>query len=144
MAKRKVFVSFDYENDRKFKYLLEAWDANDDFEFCFNDMSSDEIKTSSISVVKQKLSQKINAATYTLVLVGKEANQEHKDAREIGYRNWINYEIAKSKEYGNKLVAVKLEKNCTSPDELLGSGTSWAYSFSQEAIINALKNAANR
>ena len=68
-------------------------DANDDFEFCFNDMSSDEIKTSSISVVKQKLSQKINAATYTLVLVGKEANQEHKDAREIGYRNWINYEI---------------------------------------------------
>ena len=44
----------------------------------------------------------------------------------------------------NKLVAVKLEKNCTSPDELLGSGASWAYSFSQEAIINALKNAANR
>ena len=25
MAKKKVFVSFDYENDKHYKFLLEAW-----------------------------------------------------------------------------------------------------------------------
>jgi len=25
MAKKKVFISFDYENDKIYKFLLEAW-----------------------------------------------------------------------------------------------------------------------
>ena len=32
MAKKKVFVSFDYENDKHYKFLLEAWDANPKFD----------------------------------------------------------------------------------------------------------------
>ncbi len=26
--RKKVFVSFDYENDRRYKFLLEAWNDN--------------------------------------------------------------------------------------------------------------------
>ena len=142
MATKKVFVSFDYENDKHYKFLLEAWDANPDFDFLFSDYSSKEIKSDSVAVVKQALSKRINQATYTLVLVGKEANKSHKDSKEIGFTNWLNYEIAKSKEHGNKLVAVKLDRNNESPTELLNSGASWAMSFTQDSIISKLNEAA--
>ena len=141
MAKKKVFVSFDYENDRRYKYLLEAWDANPEFYFTFNDHSSQEINSWDVSRVKGALTTKINAATYTLVLVGEEANKLHRDHREIGYKNWLNFEIAKSKANRNKLIAVKLNFANESPDELLNSGAKWAMSFRQENILKALKEA---
>jgi len=141
MAKKKVFVSFDYENDKHYKFLLQAWDANPKFDFLFSDLSSNEINSWSVDRIKAALTRRINQATYTLVIVGKEANKRHKDWKEIGYRNWLNYEIAKSKENGNKLVAVKIDKSYESPKELLGAGASWAMSFSQVAIIKALDNA---
>lgn len=139
--KKKVFVSFDYERDRYYKFLLQAWDANPDFDFEFYDMSSGEIQTNDISRVKAALSAKIAKADYTLVIVGKDANKLHKDRYEIGYRNWQNYEIARSKYYGNRLVAVKLDYQYDSPEELLGSGASWAYSFTRDSILSALNNA---
>ncbi len=141
MAKKKVFVSFDYENDKHYKFLLEAWDANPEFDFYFSDMSSQEIQTWDISRVKAALTNKINQATYTLVIVGKYANSYHTDYKEIGYRNWLNFEIAKSKSAYNRLVAIKLDREYSSPDELLGSGAEWAMSFTRDAIIKALNNA---
>ena len=141
MAKKKVFVSFDYDNDKRYKTLLKAWDANPNFDFYFSDLSSDEIKSSSVSVVKQVLSKKINEANYTVVLVGEEANKQHSDHKEIGCKNWLNYEVAKSKQHRNKLVAVKLLSTNTSPDELLNSGATWAMSFKQESIVRALNEA---
>ena len=141
MAKKKVFVSFDYENDKHYKFLLKAWDANPEFDFSFSDLSSQEINSWDVSRVKAALTRKINSATYTLVIVGKEANKKHADSYEIGYKNWLNFEIAKSKINRNKLVAVKLSSTYTSPDELLGSGAKWAMSFKQDSIIKALKEA---
>jgi hypothetical protein len=142
MAKKKVFVSFDYDNDKHFKFLLEAWDANPEFDFFFSDLSSKEIQSNSVSVVKQALSAKINQATYTLVIVSKEANKRHPDHKEIGYTNWLNYEIAKSKEHKNKLIAVKIDRVYESPEELLGADASWAMSFTRDNIIEALTCAA--
>ncbi len=141
MAKKKVFVSFDYENDKHYKYLLEAWDANPDFDFYFSDLSSKEIQSWDIPTIKAALTRKINQATYTLVIVGRYANSLHKDYKEIGYRNWLNFEIAKSKENRNKLVAVKIDRSYTSPDELIGSGASWAMSFTRDSILKALEEA---
>nr|VFK54755.1 MAG: MTH538 TIR-like domain (DUF1863) [Candidatus Kentron sp. TUN]VFK59578.1 MAG: MTH538 TIR-like domain (DUF1863) [Candidatus Kentron sp. TUN] len=142
MAKKKVFISFDYDDDSYYKNLLKAWDANSNFDFRFSDLSATEINSSSVSTVKQVLSRKINEANYTVVIVGVNANKQHKDHKEIGYRNWLNYEIAKSKEHGNKLVGVKLYQLYESPEQLLNSGASWAMSFTQEAIVKALNNAA--
>lgn len=141
MAKKKVFVSFDYDNDKHYKRLLEAWDANPDFDFNFSDLSSTEIKTDDISRVKAGLTTKINQATYTLVIIGKEANKKHKDSASIGYKNWQNFEIARSKSNNNKLVGVKIDSSYESPEELLGCEAKWAMSFNQEAIIKALKEA---
>ena len=141
MAKKKVFVSFDYENDKHYKFLLEAWDANPDFDFKFSDLSSSEIDSWAIPTIKGALTTKINAATYTLVIVGKEANKKHKDSADIGYKNWLNFEVAKSKANGNKLVGVKLSSTNASPEELLNSGASWAMSFTRDTIIKALDDA---
>jgi len=141
MFKQDVFVSFDYENDKHYKRLLEAWNSNPKFRFVFNDGSSGEIQTSDIGRVKASLTAKINQATHTLVIVGKEANKQHKDHLQIGFKNWINFEIHQSKKNGNKLVAIKLDRTYESPDELLGANASWAMAFEEATIINALSRA---
>lgn len=140
MAKKHVFVSFDYENDKHYKFLLEAWDANKRFEFLFSDKSSNEICSDDISRVKAALTQKINQATYTLVIIGKEANKLHPDHEKIGFRNWINFEVHQSKLAGNKLVAVKLDKNNESPNELKNTAATCAMSFKEADIVKALNN----
>lgn len=144
MAKKKVFVSFDYEHDKHYKFLLEAWDANPEFDFFFSDLSSQEIQSWDISRIKAALTNKINQATYTLVIVGQYANSLHKDHNQIGYKNWLNFEIAKSKSAYNRLVAVKLDRENISPDELLGSGAEWAMSFTRDSIIKALDTASKK
>ena len=144
MAKKKVFISFDYENDKGYKFLLEAWDANPEFDFYFSDLSSKEIQSWDIPTIKSALTSKINQANYTLVLVGKYANVQHKDYKEIGYKNWINFETAKSKLNKNKIVAIKLDKSYESPDELMNAGAEWAMSFTKESIINAIEAIAKK
>ncbi len=136
--KKHVFVSFDYDNDRHYKRLLEAWHAHPKFDFVFYDRSASEIQSNDIGRIKAGLTRRINMATHTLVIVGKYANTQHRDHKLIGYRNWINYEIAKSIENKNKLIAVKLEKGHESPELLIRAGAEWAMSFTQDAIIKAL------
>ena len=138
---KKVFVSFDYDNDRHYYYLLKGWDANKSFKFHFSDYTSKEIKSDSVRVVKQKLNQKINEADYTLVIIGEHSNDKLADSALIGYRNWQNYEIAKSIEHGNKLIAVKIDRTYDSPDEILENGASWAMSFTEASITKALEDA---
>lgn len=141
MAKKKVFVSFDYTNDKHYKYLLDAWDANKNMDFVFNDCSADEIQSYNIPTIKAGLTRRINTTTYTLVIVGKEANKQHRDHVLIGYKNWINFEVAKSKEHYNKLVAVKLDSTCELPDELKYAGAKIVIGFHQDSIIKALNEA---
>lgn len=140
MAK-KIFVSFDYENDKHYKFLLEAWDKNPDFDFVFSDHSSQEINSDDISRVKAGLTTKINSANITLVIIGKYANSWHKDHEKIGYKNWINFEVAKSIEAGNSLIAVKLDREFSSPEEIIGQDAQWVMSFNEEDIVEAINNA---
>ena len=74
MAKKKVCVSFDYTNDKNYRYLLSAWDANTNFDFGFNDFTPNEINSENYSRVKAVITQRIKESTYLLVLVGKYAN----------------------------------------------------------------------
>lgn len=137
MAK-KIFISFDYENDRHYRYLLSALSANSKFDLVFDDFSAQEINSDSISRIKAGLTQKINLADYTLVIIGAEANVVHRNSALIGYRNWINFEIAQSKLAGNKLIAVKINNSYESPEQILGSSASWARSYTVDAITSAI------
>ena len=141
MERRAVFVSFDYENDRQYKYLLEAWSANPKFRFVFSDQTPGEIDTNSVGRIKAGLTGKIREASHTLVIIGRNANSPHPKRHLIGYKNWINFEVAQSKASGNRLAGIKLERTFESPDELQGVQASWAMAFNEEAIIRALEEA---
>ena len=131
MAKKKVFISYDYDNDKTYKNLLLAWDANSEFDFSLDDTSADvSINSTDAAAIKRAISAKINNSTYFLCIIGKKT---YKSA-------WVKWEISKAVELGKKIVAVKIDSTNTSPDEILG-GASWAMSFSFESIKTAISNA---
>lgn len=139
--KKKVLVCFDFEKDRHYKYLMNAWDANENFELSFNDVTPDEIKSDSIPVIKANLTKKINLADVTVVLVGEDAKKLHKDWRAIGYDNWQIFEIEQSKANNNAIIVVYLDSKFEAPNECYGCGAQWVYSFNESDIVDAIKNA---
>lgn len=129
--KKKIFVSYDYDNDRHYKNLLLAWDAHSLFDFSIHDHSADvSINSTNASAIKSVISRYINEATYFLVIVG---SKTHKS-------DWVKWEINKAVELGKKIVAVKTSRENTSPEELMGVGASWAMSFTYNAIKSAIDN----
>ena len=142
MLKRKVFVSFDWDNDKRYKFLLEAWNQHPDFEFVFRDATPGEINSYDISRIKAGLTAKIREATHTLFIVGKCANTVHKDSRLIGYINWINFEAFQSIQENNKLSVVKLEDSNQIPEQLAsGAKYSWITGFTEQNVIAVLNHA---
>ncbi len=138
---KKVFISFDYDHDRRYRYLLSALKENSGSQIDFEDLTPGEIQSYDIGRIKAALTRRIKASGYTLVIVGKHANSYHDDWLKIGTRNWQWWEIEKSKEEGNKFIAVKIERSNASPDPLIGAGARWAHSFNVEAILKAINEA---
>lgn len=142
MAKKHVCCSFDFEHDKNYYYLLEAWNNNPNIDFHITDCTPKEIKSESVSKVKQVLSTKIGEAKYMVAIIGKHSNDKHPDSESIGYKNWQAYEIAKNHEKGNGLVVVKLDSSYSAPDEAYGIGAKWVSSFNLDDINKALKELA--
>ena len=136
-----VFVSFDFENDKRYKYLLEAWHANPKFRFVFDDGTPTEIDSTNVGRVKAALTTKIKDATHTLILVGAYANQPHRNRSLIGYKNWINFEARQSADNGKRIAVVMLEPRNELPEELSGVHYSVAPRFGEAEIMKALQEA---
>ena len=141
MAAKRVFISFDFDDDKHLRFLLSAWNANHSFDFDIIDRTPSEIQSNNIPVIKANLTKKIKSASHTLVLVGENANKRHPKWREICYRNWINFEVARSKEYGKKLVAVRIKYHYKYPEELKDSDAVPVNSFNPYDIMYALNRA---
>lgn len=139
-AKPKVFVSFDYENDRLYKQALDMWDANKRFQFTFQSHTPNEIQSYNIGRIKAVLTSKVKEATHVIVLVGKYANQIHPDSQKIGFRNWINFEVYQARYYRKRIVVVMLNPNNTLPEWLHKSGAKLVNGFHEKDIIEALKS----
>lgn len=142
MASKRVCVSFDYEHDRDYYHLLEAWNKNPNIEFSIHNCTPSEIQSESILVIKQVLSTKIGEANYMIAIIGEHSDDEHPDSDEIGYKNWQAYEIDKNDEKGNGLVVVKLDSSDTAPEECYGVDAEWVTGFSEEKIKAALNRLA--
>ena len=129
MAKKTVFISFDYDNDAHYKNLLLAWDKNKDFDFGFYDGSlRDAINSTNAAYIKGKIKPKILAAGRLLCIVGEKTSKS----------DWIDWEIQIAKDNSKKLIGVKTAKDNTSPLGLIGSSATWALSFNFDAIKKAL------
>lgn len=130
--KKKVFVSYDYDNDKHYKNLLLAWDAHRNFDFSIRDHSADvSVNSINIGAIRSVISRYINDATYFLIIVGPKTHKS----------SWVTWEIEKAVELKKKIVAVKTDRENISPNALFGIGASWAMSFSYEAIYKAISNA---
>jgi hypothetical protein len=127
--KKKVFVSYYYDENNQYKNLLKAWDKNDRFDISFVDTSVDvSIRSKNESVIKRAISRKISESDIVLVIIGKKTHQ----------RKWVRWEIEKAAQLGKKIVAVKIRRSYQSPPELLSIGAHWIASFSPEAISEAI------
>lgn len=132
MAKKTIFISYDYDHDRNHKNMLLAWDKNSEFDFGFSDQSADvSISSNDAATIKRAISAKINAATYFLCLVGTHTHNS----------NWVGWEIGKAIELKKRLVAVKITSTNSTPQRLIGAGASWAMSFAFDAIKKAIEDA---
>ena len=129
MAKKTIFISFDYDNDRAYKNLLLAWDKNKDFDFEFYDGSlRDAINSTNATYIKSQIKPKILAASHLLCLVGAQAAKSA----------WIDWEIQTAVDNRKKLIAVKIDRANASPAALLANGAKWALSFNFDAIKKAV------
>ena len=132
MARKKIFISYDYDNDKHYKNLLVAWDKNSQFDFSFYDASVDvSVDSTDVAAVKRVISARINGATHFVCLVGKHTHES----------GWVRWEIEKAVALKKKLIAVKTDVENTSPDAILGVGASWAMSFTFDAITKAIEDA---
>lgn len=132
MAKKTIFISYDYDNDKHYKNLLVAWDKNKEFDFAFYDASVDvSVDSTDAAAIKRVISSRINGATNFLCIVGKHTHKS----------GWVKWEIEKAIELKKKLIAVKTDAEYTSPDTILGVGASWAMSFTFDSIKKAVDEA---
>ena len=133
MATRKIFISYDYDNDSHYKNLLIAWSANPDFaDFYINDQSvTDPVDSDRSGPIRRAISVKINAATGLICIVGEMTAESP----------WVKWEIEKAVDLGKRIIAVKISKDFTTPSALYNVGATWALSFKFDAIKAAIDEA---
>lgn len=129
MAKKKIYVIFDYKDNQNYKSLLQTWELNPNFDFVFNDPKP--IESEAVSRIKAVITKRMKDSTCCLVLIGRYTNKSE----------WVSWEIENANKIGLKLVAVKIDQLFKEPEALLGKQVSWAESFKRDSIINALNKA---
>jgi hypothetical protein len=139
--KMKIFISFNYTDDNRYRNLLNALAKNTNSPVEFEDYTPSEINSYDVGRIKAALSRRINDSEYTLVVIGENANQRHPDYIKIGTRNWQWWEIEKAAEAGHKFIAVKIKNSNPTPDPLLGKRATWARTYNVEAIAKAIDDA---
>ena len=129
MAKNKVFISYDYDNDKASKDRLLGWDTGKEFDFSSYDQPIGiAVDSEEAAAVKQDLAARIGDASCFLCIVGKES-----------YRSgWVAWEARKAVELKKKLVAAKTDSINNSPSALQRVGASWSAMFNFESIKKAM------
>ena len=117
MARPKVCVSFDYENDKYSRNAIRLWNENKYIDFDIIDKTPSEIDTYNISRIKAGLTTKISESNILLVISGDYINTPHRNRREIGCINWQNWECQKALELNKKIILVKLKSSNEIPEE---------------------------
>ena len=130
--RHRVFVSYDHDEDVRYRDLLRAWDANPRFGFTF-DLTSpvERIDSSDAAVVKRTITPKLRAARVLLVLVGAHTWRSR----------WISWEIERALENDIDLpiAGIKIDRRYRSPKALRGVGASWGYRFTAGTVESVLK-----
>ena len=140
MARPKICISFDYENDKYSRNAIRLWNENENIDFDIIDKTPSEIDTYNISRIKGGLTSKISEANILLVISGDYINSPHKDKNEIGCINWQNWECKKALELGKKIILVRLHSYNSVPNELLYQNREEIVGLELEKVKKAISN----
>ena len=140
MARPKVCISFDYENDKYSRNAIRLWNNNKYIDFDIIDKTPSEIDTYNISRIKAGLTTKISESNILLVISGDYINTPHRDRNEIGCINWQNWECRKALELNKKIILVKLKSSSLIPEELLGEKREDVVGLELDKVNNAISN----
>ena len=108
--KTKVYVSFDADNDMKYYRTLQMWDANDKFEFEFND--AHEINTildKSEASIKAGLQERFRSTKIFVLLIGEHTKYLYK---------YVRWEIEQAIKRGIPIIAVNINGKKQLDDDL--------------------------
>jgi hypothetical protein len=129
MATNKVFIGYDYDNDKAAKDRLLGWDINKEFDFSSYDRSLGvAVDSPEAAAIKQDLAARIGDSSYFLCIVGKETY----------HSGWMAWEIQKAIELKKKLVAVKTDSIYNSPSVLQRVGALWSMMFNFDSVKQAI------
>lgn len=132
MARKRIFISYDHENDARYKNLLHAWNKHDDFDIqIYNGSLKIGINSENAAYVKSQIKPMITWCSYLLCIIGEDTHKS----------DWIDWEIKTAIANKKGLIGVKITKDCTSPLAILNQGATWALSFNYEAIKKAIDDA---
>ena len=91
-----TFLSFDYDDANEVNLLRgHAKNPNSDIEFIDHSVK-EAINSKKAEYIKQKIAERINRCSQTVVYVSDNTHKSH----------WVNWEIQKSLELGKKVIAV--------------------------------------
>lgn len=140
MARPKICISFDYENDKNSRNAIRLWNANRNIDFDIIDKTPSEIDSYDISRIKAGLTTKISEANILLVISGDYINTPHRNKLQIGCTNWQNWECRKALELNKKVILVKLNTNNAVPEELLGKSREDVIGLELDKVNRAISN----
>ncbi len=101
-TKKRIFISFVFEDDKEYFNLLRAWSANEDIDIEFyNESVTEPFDSKNSEYIKQKIREKIKRASITLCLCSENTYKSR----------WVNWEIEESIDHKNNLIAVKTHGN---------------------------------
>jgi hypothetical protein len=128
MEKTRIFVAF-RGNDLNSMNTLLDWDNNQEFDFVYeNDIPRVVFHSAEAKEIKTELTEKIKSGTHFLCIIGKDT----------GNNDWINWQVQTASVTGRKVVAVRLNAKNKSPAALLNFGSTFATSFTLDAIKQAV------
>jgi hypothetical protein len=134
LRSKKVFVSYKYDGDAKYKNLLIAWSKHHRFNIEFDDVSSDISINSRVETeIKAGILPHIKDADIFLCIVGEKTYKS----------KMVPWEIERAVTLRKKIVAVKTSMTNKTPKGLKSVGAIWAMSFTEKEIVKALNKAAS-
>lgn len=129
MAKRRVFISFDYDNDEGAKHMLVGQAKSPDSPFDFTDVS---IKEPLSGDWKNKVWRRMDSIDVVLVLCGQQTHTAKGVAAEL--------EIAQQKSKPYFLLAAYADKNCTRPTSAKPSDAVYRWTWDNlQALVGGAR-----
>jgi len=130
---KRVFLSYDHDNDGYYKDILTSWSKQPDFaQFSLNDQPTTvPVDSEAAEPIKRAIAARIRAATAFLCIVGAKTCEN----------GWVAWEVKKADELGKRMIGVRISRDHNVSEELCNAGATWALSFTFEGIKSAMEEA---